>query len=54
MSKTPLPLEDTTVKDTLPDPSQTKETDPEILQEAGQTTEKVTTPEGDVAEVSLE
>jgi hypothetical protein len=35
--KAPPPLEDTTSKVTPPDPSQTKETNPEILLEAGQT-----------------
>jgi hypothetical protein len=38
----------------LPDPRQTKETDLEIIPKDGQTTEKVITPEGDVAEVSLD
>ena len=42
----------TSAKDTLPNPSQTIETDPEILPEAGETTYKVTTPEGDVADAS--
>ncbi len=44
----------TSAKGMLPDPNQTKEVDPEILPKAGETTEKVTTLEGDVAEVSLD
>jgi hypothetical protein len=50
---TPPPLKDITAKYTLPtQASQNKETDPEILPEAGQLTKKQITPEGDVAEVS--
>ena len=52
--KTKPTLANTTTKDKLPDPSQTPAVDPEILPEAEQTTNKVTTPEGDVAEVSLD
>ncbi len=48
--KTPPPLADTTSKETLPDPSQTTTAYPEILPKAVQ---KVTTPEGDAAKVSL-
>ena len=47
--KTPPPSVGTTTKDTLPDPSQTNETNSKILPEAGVTKDKVTTPEGDVA-----
>ena len=43
-----------TSKGTLPDPNQTKEVDPEILPEARGTTEKVTTPERDVAKIPLD
>ncbi len=42
----------TTSKDLLPVPSLTTEADPEILPEAGNTTYKENTPEGDVAEAS--
>ena len=52
--KNPTPPANTTTKDKLPDPSQIPAVDPEILPEAEQTTDKVTTPEGDVAEVSLD
>jgi len=38
----------------LPDPSQTKETNPEILPKAGEMTGKVTTPEGYVEDASLD
>jgi hypothetical protein len=51
--KNPKPPENTTTKDKLPDPSQTAAVDPKILPEA-ETPDKVTTPEGDVAEVSLD
>jgi len=51
--KAPTPA-DVTRKDTLPKPSQNKETDPEILPEEGQTTEKVNTSERNVAEISLD
>jgi hypothetical protein len=44
----------TAAKETLPDPSQTNETDPEILPKAGVTTDKVSTPEGDAAYASEE
>ena len=44
---TPPPSAGIVAKDTLPDPCQTKETDPEILPEAGETKDKVATPEGD-------
>jgi hypothetical protein len=44
--------ENTTKKDTLPDPTQIPETDPEILPDI--TADKVTTPEGDVAEASMD
>ncbi len=50
--KNPTPLETKTTKDGLPDLSQTP-IDPEILPEA-ETPAKVTTPEGEVAEVSLD
>jgi hypothetical protein len=52
--KNPTPPANTTTKDKLPDPSQIPAVDPEILPEAEQTTYKVTTTEGDVAEVSLD
>ena len=50
----PTPPVNTTTKDKLPDPSQIPAVDPEILPEAEQTIDKVTTLEGDVAEVSLD
>ena len=40
-------------KDTLPDPTQIPAKDPEILHETA-TTDKITTPEGEVAEVSMD
>jgi len=49
--KTPPPGS-TTSKDTLPVPSETTEADPEILPNAGNTTNKVNTPKGGVVEVS--
>jgi hypothetical protein len=52
--KTPPSLADTIAKYNLPVPSQTKETDPGILPKAEQTNEKVTTPEGNFATVSLD
>ena len=48
--KTP---ENTTSKDKLPDPAQIPDKDPEILPDTAET-EKVTTPEGDVAEISMD
>ena len=48
--KTP---ENTTTKDILSDPTQIPVTDPEILPDSV-TTDKVTTPEGDVTEASLD
>ena len=48
--KTP---ENTAPKANLPDPTQTKDKDPEILPDTAET-EKVTTPEGDVAEISMD
>jgi hypothetical protein len=44
----------TIAKDTLPDASQTYKTYPDILLEAGVTTNKVTTPEGDVSDASMD
>ena len=52
--KTPPPSVDTTGTRTHPDPNQTPTVDPEILPEAGETIEKLHTPEGDVAEISLD
>jgi cytoskeletal protein RodZ len=45
--------ENTSAKDQLPDPTQNPDKDPEILPDTSKT-EKVTTPEGDVAEASMD
>ena len=52
--KYPTLQANTTTMDKLPDPSQIPAVDPKILPKAEQTIDKVTTPEGDVAEVSLD
>ena len=52
--KLPPPLKDPTSEDKLLDSTQLPESDPEILPEAEHTKDKVTTPEGDIADASLD